>query len=274
MGIESLGKKLSQLGADTKNSVQKMSESYQISSKVKEQKAAMEKLFAQIGEKVFNADPEAAPAGLEEIYASVKEVKDTLSSLEDQRQKVKRVVVCPECGKEAPEDANFCSVCGTKLPERKEEEPQTEADEAAAAAETLKEDVKDVAGEAGDLLNQAADKARGLFSEVAEKADSFFKGMASKLAETKEKAAEEVQDAVDEAEKAAEEAAETVQECCGCAEQAEQAAQEAAEECCECAEQAAQEAAEECCECAEQAAEEAAETVEEAVEAEEPKAEA
>ena len=263
MGIESLGKKLSQLGADTKNSVQKMSESYQISSKVKEQKAAMEKLFAQIGEKVFNADPEAAPAGLEEIYASVKEVKDTLSSLEDQRQKVKRVVVCPECGKEAPEDANFCSVCGTKLPERKEEEPQTEADEAAAAAETLKEDVKDVAGEAGDLLNQAADKARGLFSEVAEKADSFFKGMASKLAETKEKAAEEVQDAVDEAEKAAEEAADAVKECCECA---EQTAQEAAEECCECADKAAEEAAE--------TVEEAAEAVEEAVQAEEPKAEA
>ena len=52
MGFESLGKKLAQLGQDTKSSVQKMSESYQMNSRIADEKKNLEQLLAQIGEAV------------------------------------------------------------------------------------------------------------------------------------------------------------------------------------------------------------------------------
>ena len=70
--LESLGKKLARLGQDTKSSVQKLGENYQLNSRISDEKKALEKAFAEIGEAVFNADPDNAPEGLEEVFELVK----------------------------------------------------------------------------------------------------------------------------------------------------------------------------------------------------------
>ena len=87
MALENLGKKLAQLGQDTKASVQKMSESYSLNSKIGEEKRALEQLFAQIGEAVFEkAGEEGIPGleGLEEKFGAVKAAKEAIAGLEEQ----------------------------------------------------------------------------------------------------------------------------------------------------------------------------------------------
>ena len=45
MGLESLGKKLAQLGNDTRSSVRKMNESYQIGNKIAEEKKTLRGVY-------------------------------------------------------------------------------------------------------------------------------------------------------------------------------------------------------------------------------------
>ena len=292
--LESLGKKLARLGQDTKSSVQKLGENYQLNSRISDEKKALEKAFAEIGEAVFNADPDNAPEGLEEVFELVKQSKEAIADLEGQIQKLKTkdkekdAVVCPECGKEAADGEKFCSACGTKLPEAVEKA----ADEVEEVVSDLAEDVKDVAGDAGDVVNEAADKARDFMGVFAGKADAFVKGVASRLGGEKavenldgvaqnlqEKAQEaaakvreavkdaagQVKDTEEEVEDAAEEAADDLFDDLGIKEEAEDWFSDTAD--------AAKEAVDTAAEAAEEVAEDAAEAVEEAAEAVEDAAE-
>ena len=277
MGLESLGKKLAQLGQDTVNSMQKTAEGVQLNSKIADEKKALEKLFAQIGESVFEKAGDVIPEGLEDVFAAVKSAKESLADLEVQKQKLTRTKpVCPSCGKEVAKGENYCSACGTELSSVWQEEEGTAEEGDAPAddvldAEALKADARAAANEVGDLVNEAADKARGILGGFAEAADAFFKGVASKVNEKKEEAeeafddtAEELQDVFEDAQEEAEEAAEEVKEaaeeaCCEAKETAEEA-------CCE-AKETVEEACCEAKETVEEACCEAKENVEAAAEA-------
>ena len=167
MAFESLGKKLAQLGQDTKNSVQKMSESYQLNSKISEEKRGLEQLFAQIGEAVADKIGEAPIPGLEDLtekFDAVTKAKEAIKDLEEQALKLKGIPTCPECGKEATKGEKFCSACGAKLPETED------------FVEKLQQDAKEAGNEAGDLLNDAADKAKSFFGSFADEGRRVCQG--------------------------------------------------------------------------------------------------
>ncbi len=187
MGFESIAKKLAQLGQDTKSIVQKMSETYQKNSRISDEKKALDKLYQAIGEVVYNADPDNAPEGLADEFAAVKQSRELIAELEKEIQLTKGVVICPQCGREATKGEVFCSACGAKLPE-----PDT------FDAEKLKQDAKEVAADAGDLINSAADKAREMFGGAAEKADAFVKGVGAGMAKKADEAGDEFADAMEE----------------------------------------------------------------------------
>ncbi len=255
MGLESLGKKLAQLGQDTVNSVQKTAENVQMNNRIADEKKALDKLFAQIGESIFEKAGDVVPEGLEDLFEAVKNTKSAIADLEEQKKKVRGKRVCPSCGKEAGKGEKFCSACGTALPAE---------DEAQDDGEQLRQNVADAASEVGDIVNDAADKAKGFFSEFARNADAFVKGVASKVNEKKEEMEDAFEDDFDEdleeAEDLAEEAGEVVEEACG-------EGADAVKEACECAADAAQEACEEAVGAAEDAVEAAADAAEDTVEA-------
>ena len=66
MGFSDLGKKLSKIGQDTKNGVQKVSDSVSISNRITAEKKSLERLFASIGEAVYKESPDVAKEGLED----------------------------------------------------------------------------------------------------------------------------------------------------------------------------------------------------------------
>ena len=243
MGLEELGKKLAQLGQDTVSSMQKTAEGMQVTNKISEEKKALEKIFAQIGEKFFEDAGDLIPEGMEDLFAAVKGAKESIAALEEQKLKLKSKPVCPTCGKEVGKDEKFCSACGTEL---------TGVDTAPEKdVEALKEEAAAAASEVGDIVNEAASKARGIFGDLADKADAFVKGVASRINEKKE----EAKDADEDLEDFFEEEMDAAEEACG-------EVQEAAEEAVEAAEDAVEEAGE----AVEDAVEEAEEAVEDTVE--------
>ncbi|MDD3795805.1 MAG: zinc ribbon domain-containing protein [Lachnospiraceae bacterium] len=160
MGFEELGKKLIRLGQDTKTGVQKMSESYQITGKINEEKKTLDNLYEEIGRKLYALNAKTPLEGLEEEFEAIRMSLENIQEYNDQLQQVKGVAVCPECGKEAAKGEKFCSSCGARLPEVSEE---------------IKEDIKDAAG-------AAANTAGELVEDVIDKAKALAKGLSSKIA--------------------------------------------------------------------------------------------
>ena len=71
MGFSDLGKKLSKLGQDTKNGVQKVSDSVSISNRISAEKKSLGRLFATIGETMYKESPDVPKEGLEDEWAAV-----------------------------------------------------------------------------------------------------------------------------------------------------------------------------------------------------------
>lgn len=170
MGFEELGKKLMRLGQDTKSGVQKMGESYQINTKLTDEKKKLDQLFRAIGETVYNANKEKPLEGLEEEFEAIEAIQKNIVEYSDQLNKVKGVLYCTECGREAVKGEKFCASCGAKLPEAED-----------TLSEKMKQDAKEAVGEAGEIMGDVMDKAKVLVGNVADKADAFMKGMASRI---------------------------------------------------------------------------------------------
>ena len=115
MGFSDLGKKLSKLGQDTKNGVQKVSDSVSISNRISAEKKSLERLFAAIGETVYKESPDVPKEGLEDEWAAVKVAYANIASLGEQLDHVKGIIYCPNCGRPADKGDKFCAKCGFRL---------------------------------------------------------------------------------------------------------------------------------------------------------------
>ncbi len=174
MGFEELGKKLVQLGQDTKSGVQKMGEAHQVNARLGDEKHALQKLYAAIGREIYKRYRETPPEGLEDEFAAVKTAQESIDKLSEQLGRLKNVIYCSECGREAARGEQFCSGCGAKLPETEED-----------IKEKVKQDAREAAGEAGAILGDFAEKARDFMGGVGDKADAFAKGVASRMSRDK-----------------------------------------------------------------------------------------
>ena len=148
MGLSDLGNKIVRIGQDTKNGVQKMSDSVTINNKIQAEKKSLTRLLAMIGETVYKQDPDHPIPGMEDEYAAVKVAYGNLAKYREQLDQIKGLVYCPKCGKPAAEGDKFCGKCGTKLPAAEN-----------STAGKVAADVKEAGEEAGKI---ARDPARRL----------------------------------------------------------------------------------------------------------------
>lgn len=62
-------------------------------------------------------------------FDQIDEALDAIAKMELQILELKGSRKCPECGKEAPDTAEYCSICGAKLSVVVEDSPYEEAEE-------------------------------------------------------------------------------------------------------------------------------------------------
>lgn len=176
MGFSDLGKKLSKLGQDTKNGVQKMSDSVSISNRISAEKKSLERLFAAIGESVYKESPDIPKEGLEDEWAAVKVAYANIASLGEQLDHVKGIIYCPNCGRPADKGDKFCAKCGFRLDNLQE-----------SLGGKMAQDIKEAGREVGKLAEGAADKTGEMVGGAAADTRNFFarlKDNASRLAKS------------------------------------------------------------------------------------------
>ena len=177
MGLSDLGNKIVRIGQDTKNGVQKMSDSVTINNKIQAEKKSLTRLLAMIGETVYKQDPDHPIPGMEDEYAAVKVAYGNLAKYKEQLDQIKGLVYCPKCGKPAAEGDKFCGKCGTKLPAA---ENSTAGKVAAAVQEAGEEAGKiasDAADKTGEFLGGAAAGTKNVFSRFSDRAGSLIRSV-------------------------------------------------------------------------------------------------
>ena len=201
MGFSDLGKKLSKLGQDTKNGVQKVSDSVSISNRISQEKKSLERLFALIGEAVYKENPEAPKAGLEDEWAAVKVAYANIASYTEQLNHLKGLIYCPNCGRPAAAGDKFCAKCGLKLNIR----PET-------TGEKMAKDLKEAGQEVGKIATDAADRTGEAVGGAAAGTKNAFSWLKEKLKKPKKDAQEAETAPAETAAAAAEEAGSAAQE--------------------------------------------------------------
>lgn len=231
MNFEEISKKVKKFSKDTMVEVQKMNEVRQLNSKVNEEKRYLNKLYLEMGKKLYDKykDADTAPEGFEAEFRKITERYSVMDLLQDEIRQVKGVVLCPCCNMEVAATERFCSNCGNRMPEPVKIEGKEDGEvidsvdgkeaDTEEAAETVvdveAEDVtessvqEDTSEEEGDAeaVEEAAEAESDAKADVTEEVPGAEAGAATEEAlEEAEETAEEIP-----AEAAAEESKETVQ---------------------------------------------------------------
>ena len=119
MNFEEISKKVKKFSKDTMVEVQKMNEVRQLNSKVNEEKRYLNKLYLEMGKKLYDKykDADTAPEGFEAEFRKNTERYSVMDLLQDEIRQVKGVVLCPCCNMEVAATERFCSNCGNRMPE-------------------------------------------------------------------------------------------------------------------------------------------------------------
>ena len=244
MNFEEISKKVKKFSKDTMVEVQKMNEVRQLNSKVNEEKRYLNKLYLEMGKKLYDKykDADTAPEGFEAEFRKITERYSVMDLLQDEIRQVKGVVLCPCCNMEVAATERFCSNCGNRMPEPvkiegKEDgevidsvdgkEANTEEANTEEAAETVvdveaedvtessvQEDTSKEEGDAEAVEEEAAEAKSDAKADVTEKIveeSDAARPEEEVTEEVLEEAEETPEEIPAEAEAAAEESKETVQ---------------------------------------------------------------
>ena len=198
MNFEEISKKVKKFSKDTMVEVQKMNEVRQLNSKVNEEKRYLNKLYLEMGKKLYDKykDADTAPEGFEAEFRKITERYSVMDLLQDEIRQVKGVVLCPCCNMEVAATERFCSNCGNRMPEpvkiegKEDGEVIDSVDGKEANTEEAAETVVDV--EAEDVTESSVQEDTSKEEGDAEAVEEAAEAESDAKADVTEKIVEEI----------------------------------------------------------------------------------
>jgi RNA polymerase subunit RPABC4/transcription elongation factor Spt4 len=125
--FEKVSERFKQGSQGAAQKVKELSDTIKLNNQIAEEKKALAGTFRRLGESYYELFGEKPDEMLEEYIAAIKESEEKIAALQAEKNLIKSLVKCPECGKLVDKDAAFCPECGYKMPELKEA-PEEEDD--------------------------------------------------------------------------------------------------------------------------------------------------
>lgn len=101
------------------------SDSASLSGKITREQEALAMYYSELGKAYYNGHKDAPASDVEEICRYIDQTLVNISTLEAERDKVNKIVRCPQCATELAMGSRFCTNCGYKFPEEAPAAPQT-----------------------------------------------------------------------------------------------------------------------------------------------------
>ena len=97
-----------------------------LNSQVSEAEKKITLIYKKIGELYCEKNGNNQDPAFAELVAAVKELKENINTYNEQINRLKGLIFCPNCNAALPPETIFCSMCGTRMPQ---ETAQPKADE-------------------------------------------------------------------------------------------------------------------------------------------------
>ena len=113
--FDELGKRISQAGQNAMQKTKDFSDITKLNSNISAEERKMNNAIGRLGRAYFEKHSEDYETLFEPIILEIKEAQNTIMSLRQQIQDIKKVAICEKCGAEISNNAAFCSGCGAPV---------------------------------------------------------------------------------------------------------------------------------------------------------------
>ncbi len=113
--LDNIDKKITLLGQSAIQKTKEVSDTAKATSAIKNLESQKKEYYIALGESFYNKHISEADEQERELIGKIKMCDFEIQQLQEQIQKIKGTVSCPNCNAEIPVNAAFCSVCGTKI---------------------------------------------------------------------------------------------------------------------------------------------------------------
>lgn len=124
--FEDLGKKISETSQGVVQKTKDTAEVMRLNSAISDAEKKITAIYTKIGEIYCDNNADTAEPAFAELVSAVKELKENINSYNEQINRLKGLIFCPNCNAALPPETIFCSTCGTRMPQ---EEAAPKADE-------------------------------------------------------------------------------------------------------------------------------------------------
>lgn len=117
--FDEIGKKLSHTGQMAVQKTKEMADVAKLNSNISDEEKKINNAYYQIGQLYVDLHSDDFEPDFEVLITQLKEAQNNVESLKKQIQDIKGVKRCTTCGAEIPNNATFCSSCGTAVAQQK-----------------------------------------------------------------------------------------------------------------------------------------------------------
>lgn len=111
--FDKLGNTISAAGKDGINKAREWADTAKISVDIKEREGAIQKMYRELGKAYYHDHKEDENPDYDQI-AAIKAAFEEIGELKANKDEIRGIRRCPECGQIIPREANYCSNCGAK----------------------------------------------------------------------------------------------------------------------------------------------------------------
>ena len=113
--FENLSKMLTDFGTVAAKQTKNIGDRVSLTAKIEAAKRELTGIYAQLGQQVYQNQQTDIPEEYTEMFEKIARLEQTLEDYQAQRQVLRNVRPCPDCGADVPNEAEFCSHCGCHI---------------------------------------------------------------------------------------------------------------------------------------------------------------
>ena len=113
--FEGLGKKITKSGQEAAQKAKNMAETVRLNGLISDEEKRIKYLFSQIGQLYYETFGEEPEECFMQFIADINDAKAKIKVHSDQINQIKGVATCDNCGGTVPNNAPFCSSCGSPI---------------------------------------------------------------------------------------------------------------------------------------------------------------
>lgn len=117
--FDEIGKKFSQTGQMAVQKTKEIADIAKLNSNISDEEKKISNAFYQIGQLYVELHSDDFEPDFEALLVQLRESQNNVETLKRQIQEIKGVKRCTACGVEMPNNATFCSSCGTAVVQQK-----------------------------------------------------------------------------------------------------------------------------------------------------------